>query len=227
MSFAEMKSKTTERFQSAPIEDHPLFRALEADAVSREGAREIALQIFHVVDFFPRLLAALCARVDDHRSRMALVENLFEEHGRMDAARVHVVTYRDFLHALGIDDATIDASRSSIPVVVYTRAMFDVASRAPLGEALAVMGVVEEIVARVSPIVARYGRRHAASALGTHFALHEELDLAHADEIYELAAPHLRDAREDVLRGLAIGRYLQERLYSDLLDLARSVEADT
>jgi pyrroloquinoline quinone (PQQ) biosynthesis protein C len=203
-----------------PIEAHPLFRRMERDELSPEEARAIALDVYHVVDAFPRFLAALLARIADHRLRMPIVENLYCEHGRMDPHEIHVVTYRAFLRALGLDDDRIDESEPGLPATVYVRAVMDLCARAPLPEALAALGVIEEIVARVSPIVGRFGLRHAAGRdAGSHFSVHESLDLSHADELYDLAARAAGDAdARDVARGIALGRYYQRRLYGDLLD---------
>ena len=229
MTFQLLKTFTMVRFQAARIESHPLFARMQDDAFSPEERRSIGTQFFHVVDFFPRFLAALIANVDDLQARMPLVENLYEEHGRMRLAHAHVVTFRNFLHALELSDAEIDASRPSIGVLAYRRGVLDVCSRATLPEAFAAIGAIEEIVARVSPIVAQYGARRTSAHLGTHFSLHEKLDLSHADELYALAAPWFTEESglvspsaslrpgDAVRRGVDMGIYFQTRLYDDIL----------
>lgn len=205
-------------FERDPIEAHPLFRHMENGSLSDRAVRAIALDVFHVVDAFPRFLAALIAQIPDYRLRMELVENLYCEHGSMDPAEIHVVTYRSFLHALGIDDAAIDASEPGLPATVYVRAVFDLCARAPVAEALAAMGVIEEVVARVSPIVGRFGARYASGGTGSHFSVHETLDFSHADELYGLAERAASPQRpNETARGLELGRYYQRRLYDDLV----------
>ena len=107
--------------------------------------RIIGLQIFHVVDHFPRFLAALLTSIPDYRMRMPLVENLFEEHGRMSEKAVHVETYRDFLKSLGLSAKDIEASRPLIPVIAYNRAVTDLCLHHPFPEGLGALGVIEEI----------------------------------------------------------------------------------
>jgi pyrroloquinoline quinone (PQQ) biosynthesis protein C len=208
-------------FREHPIERHPLFVALEEDRLPEAVARRVACQIFHVVDHFPRLIAALLAALDDYRLRLPLVDNLYAEHGRMDPRRVHVETYRAFLEALGVDDDAVRHSRPSIGVVAYNRALLDLCMHQPAPEALAALGAVEETVARTSPIVGRWAARrglHRAAGASAHFSEHEELDLRHAQEIYEIAG-RLTNAqtRPLVLQGLELGRYYHCRLYTDLL----------
>jgi len=84
--------------------------------------------------------------------------------------------------------------------------------------------VIEEIVARASPIVAGYAAsRGVARASAKHFTDHAVLDISHADEIYALAAvvwDSGESARRDVERGMDLGWYYHRRLYSDLLRCA-------
>jgi pyrroloquinoline quinone (PQQ) biosynthesis protein C len=202
-----------------PIEDHPLFCRLQGGALSPDQIRRLALQIHHVVDHFPRFLAALLANMPDYRLRMPLVDNLFEEHGRMNVRAVHVETYRDFLRATGLSAAEIEASRPAIPVVAYTRAVSDLCLHHPFPEGLGALGVIEEIVARASPIVARFALVNLGAGQGSlaHFADHAALDIGHANEIYEVAhSLPGAEAREQVRRGMELGHYYHRRLYTDL-----------
>jgi pyrroloquinoline quinone (PQQ) biosynthesis protein C len=219
--YRALKHLTSTLFASQRVEQHALFRLLESDRLTPEEARAIGLDIFHVVDAFPRFLAAVLTHIADYRERMQLVENLYAEHGRMRAEHAHVVTYRSFLHALGISDARIDESKPGLAAQAYVRALLALCGREEPAEALGALGVIEEIVARVSPIVGRYGtgRLRSGESLGSHFSLHEALDLSHADEIYELAArASARGCEEDVRRGIALGFYYQTRLYTDLVE---------
>jgi pyrroloquinoline quinone (PQQ) biosynthesis protein C len=218
--YRALKDLTVELFARQRVEQHALFLLLESERLTADEARAIGLDIFHVVDAFPRFLAAVLTHIGDYRERMNLVENLYAEHGRMRVEHVHVVTYRSFLHALGLGDAQIDASEPGLAAQAYVRALLALCGREEPAEALGALGVIEEIVARVSPIVARYGKRciGAGGSLGSHFSVHETLDLSHADEIYALAARACARGREqEVRRGIALGFYYQTRLYTDLV----------
>jgi pyrroloquinoline quinone (PQQ) biosynthesis protein C len=218
--YGALKDLTVELFASQRVEQHALFLLLEGDRLTVDEARAIGLDIFHVVDAFPRFLAAVLTHIGDYRERMNLVENLYAEHGRMREEQVHVVTYRSFLHALGLSDAQIDASEPGLAAQAYVRALLALCGREEPAEALGALGVIEEVVARVSPIVGRYGSRglRAGASMGSHFSVHEALDLSHADEIYRLAAHTCaRGLENDVRRGIALGFYYQTRLYTDLV----------
>jgi pyrroloquinoline quinone (PQQ) biosynthesis protein C len=218
-AFAAIKALARRLFEQRPVEEHPLMGALARGELSAEKRRALALQIHHVVDHFPRLLAALCANLPDWRRRTPLVENLWEEHGRGKEARVHVETYKQFLVALGVGAAEVQASRPGIPVIAYNRAVLDLCMHHHPAEALGALGVIEEIVARASPIVARSAASHHGldGAQSVHFSDHEVLDVTHADELYLLASSELDTHRVEVERGMALGFYYHTRLYSDLL----------
>jgi pyrroloquinoline-quinone synthase len=217
--YKQVKEIADRLFAEDPIERHPLFVRLESGDFTIDQVRAIALETYHVVDHFPRFLAALLANIPDYRLRMPLADNLFEEHGRMDPRAVHVETYRSFLTALGIPEGTVAASRPGLAAVVYNRAVMDLCRNQPFPEALAAMAVIEEVVARGSPIVSRFARARLDTRQGSlgHFADHATLDVRHANELYELAGRVFDESRAEVERGLALGLYYHRRLYTDLL----------
>ena len=199
-------------------EDHPFVRAMFDGSLPLEVAQRTALEIAHVVACFPRFLAAVIANIDDHRERMLLVDNLYEEHGRMDPSHVHEVTYRGFLRELGLDDARAAAHRPGLGVIVYNRAMLDLCRTQRVPEALGALGVVEEIVARASVGVRRYAAHRRAASDEAHFSVHETLDLRHADELYDLAEPHWARGDDEAVRlGMRLGHRYHLRLYTDVL----------
>ncbi|MGC4093784.1 MAG: iron-containing redox enzyme family protein [Polyangiaceae bacterium] len=206
-----------------PPTQHALFRLIEAGALSRSAERAIGIEVFHVTAAFPRFLAALAARIETHERRMPVVANLLCEHGGSAPHSAHVFSYRRFLFDLGIAPEAIDASRPGLCAVVYTRALLDLCAQQALPEARAALAIVEDIVARVSPLLANHARTRSASVdAGAHFALHAELDQEHADESYAETELDFAAAPEAVQRGFELGLYYQMRLYSDLLDAQRS-----
>ena len=216
--FEEVKELARRIFEAAPIEQHPFVRALSGGAIEPRRAQEIAVQIFHVVDHVPRLLAALLSNLPDWQRRTPIVENLWEEHGRGREALVHVETYRRFLASIGVAG---DYDPPGLAAIAYNRAVLDLCLHHHFAEGLGALGVIEEIVARVSPLVARYATARAGVGRGeiVHFSDHEVLDVKHADELYQLAATELPRNRARVEQGMRLGHYYHCRLYSDLLAL--------
>jgi pyrroloquinoline-quinone synthase len=221
----QIKRLTEQLFQENNVERHPLFVHMLERRFTPVQAKQAALQIYHVVEHFPRFLAAILTNIPDYRLRLPLVENLFEEHGRMNVNLVHLETYRQFLHGIGVTEAELAGSRPIVPVLAYNRAVTDLCLHYPYPEGLAALGVIEEIVARVSPIVGAYAKAQYASEQQqlAHFTDHETLDVTHANEIYELAAQlYEGENRPLIERGLELGMYYHTRLYTDILAYVQS-----
>lgn len=223
--FQELKKITKRLFKENTIEKHPLFIVLEQNKLTPLQTKEAALQIFHVVSYFPRFLSAILTNMPDYHMRMPLVENLFEEHGRMNERLVHSETYRDFLKGLGITEEEIQASEPIISVLAYNRAITDLCLHYHYLEGLSALGVIEEIVARVSPIVGRNSGEQYGNDQVAHFTDHETLDISHANEIYEVISKKYEGAQKDLIhRGFHMGMYYHKRLYTDIIEHIQALE---
>ena len=213
-------------FIEAEIENHPLFASLLGNAFDREAEQRIALEIFYVLNAFPRFLSAVVTQIEDWRTCQDLVENLFER-GHMRPIAVHVMTYRSLLRALGTSDAQIDRYEPALPALCYVRAMLDLCARQPIAEGIGALAVIEEIVARVSPIAACLGTmRSSGRAIGAHFSARDAGDRSRGGVLYEVGARLGGRAIPGVMRGMQLGIYYQVRLYSDLLRERRAAAGD-
>lgn len=210
-------------FGRQPIERHPLFALLASETTTDRQRAFVALQIYHVVSCFPRFLAALIGNLEDLGARLPLVGNLLEEHGNLDPAKAHVQSYVEFMTVRGIPTDAIRASRPIAPVIAYNRAVLDLCGRRDPLEGLAAMGVIEDIVARVSPIVnGLFAPRSTPSQ--DFFDDHEQLDVGHAVEIYELVAPHYHgDGKARIDLGLELGLYYHAGMYEDVARAAAAL----
>ncbi len=218
--FLALKQVTDQMFSEEQIENHPFFQAIKNNEFDFEKTKKIALQIYHVVLHFPRFLSAILTNMPDYKMRMPLVENLFEEHGKMNEKFVHSETYKEFLKGIGVSELDIYESKPIVPVIAYNRAITDLCLHYYYLEGLAALGVIEEIVARVSPIVGLYAKNSYGSENKSlvHFTDHEILDVQHANEIYEVVALEYGEQyKENIHRGLQFGMYYHSRLYTDIL----------
>lgn len=223
-----IQKKAQEIILRNEIETHQLFRGLLNDSFNSSEIESIGLEIFQVVLVFPRFLSAMITRIEDYKLRMDLVENLFEEHGRMKIEKVHSETYINFLKKIGLNEQTILNSRPNLPAIVYTRGILNLCLHENILEGLAALAVIEEIVARVSITTGKFARKFSAQEKGhvDHFSDHEVLDLAHSREIYQIVA-HYAESQKDrvskqelersILLGLELGCYYQKSLYTDII----------
>jgi pyrroloquinoline quinone (PQQ) biosynthesis protein C len=208
-------------FRDHPVEQTPLLASFAASLVSRGQALRVACELHAVVEAFPRFLAALLSNDLDPVLRDVVVENLYEEQGRMNKEAVHLTTYRALLAELGHRGPASAIPPPSTGVVAYVRAMLDLCARGPVAEAAAALAVVEDHVARASLVIGRWVASELPDARERHFRVHETLDVRHADELYELAAHYwAAGLTGDVERGIAMGSYLHRRLWADVFEIA-------
>lgn len=216
----ELKQLTTTLFQQAQVEKHPLFRKVHEGDLNEHQVKYIALQIYHVVKHFPRFLSAILTNMDRYELRMPLVENLFEEHGKMNPQYVHLETYKKFLYAIRVTEQEMIACTPHVGVIAYNRGVTDLCLHYHCAEGLGALGAIEEIVARVSPIVASFTTANYASKKESvvHFSDHETLDITHANEIYQVASVFYEGITKNfVEQGLRLGLYYHTKLYDDIL----------
>jgi pyrroloquinoline-quinone synthase len=216
-AFVAVRDRARARFREAPVEALPLFAPFITGKLAPEQALRVAQEMHAVVEAFPRFLAALLANDLDSELRDTIVDNLYEEQGRMDKTAVHLTTYRALLAMLGDAAPHIRIGRPCVGVVAYVRAVLDLCARGPVAEGAAALAIIEDHVARASLVIGRWIAREHPTARERHFRVHEALDLRHADELYALAAHYWeRDRRSDVEQGLAMGTYLHRRLWADV-----------
>jgi pyrroloquinoline quinone (PQQ) biosynthesis protein C len=178
-----------------------------------------------VLHFFPRFLAALISNIEHHNERLDLVGNLLEEHGHLKEEHFHITPYLAFLGGIGVSSEEVRRSRPIPGVVAYTRGVYDLCLHYPYLQGVAALGVIEQIVAMVSPIVtlaALEGGFIPKDKL-VHFDGHAVFDVTHAQEIYRIAAPYFdrTDNREHISLGLALGMYYHLHAYEDIFRYLR------
>lgn len=213
------------RFASLGTLDGPYFRFLEEEPSALAGFRRSQVQFFFAVRSFPRSLAYLAARIEESAARLALVRNLWEEHGEGEAGGFHVSTFDTFLRRLGVDPAEIESSEPGPEVTAFNVALHGLAHAEPVPTAAAALGMIEFMFSSISAALAKLALSKGWIEEGrmVHYDLHSALDVEHAAELFEV----VRDAwatdagRIQIARGIDLGGYLFDRLYVDLADQAR------
>jgi pyrroloquinoline-quinone synthase len=203
------------------ILSNPYFRALEDGSMSLERFRRTQEQFYVAVWFYPRPMAALVARIPDPRARKDILMNLVEEHGAFHDDAIHEATFRRFLASIGSTVTDLE----SVPRWPEVRAFNSVLTAACLMDEIEVgvccMGVIEQAFASIS---ARIGKAVVARGFVkaddlVHYRLHASIDERHAEEFFAVAEPTWGDPARRYFseQGLAMGAYIFDRLYRDLL----------
>ena len=84
------------------ILEHPFLKRIH-DATLTESQLKFFVEQYHVYNsYFPRLLSALAANITDDRTRMPIVENLWEEHGSGVLKDSHRMLFENFAASVGL-----------------------------------------------------------------------------------------------------------------------------
>jgi pyrroloquinoline-quinone synthase len=201
----------------AAIPARPFFAALADASMQRAVFVHTQQQFEHAVEHFARPMMALGARLERAEGRMVLASNVWDEHGRGSLSGCHGGTFRELLLRLGCGEGAIPAGA---PVRAFNAALMGVCTYEPVPLALATLAIIEHLFVGIS------GRIGAGVvSMGwlsddelVHYAVHEALDIAHADALYAPieAMWQAGHARADIRVGLKLGAHVFLRLYDDL-----------
>jgi pyrroloquinoline-quinone synthase len=204
--------------------NNPYLAQLSAGSMSLDAFRASQQQFFYAVRYYPRPIASLVARIDDSPHRLDLVHNLVEEHGDFRPEQFHQNTFRRFLQSIGTESPDIAGKPMCPAVRAFNNCLIGAASSEPVNVGICCLGIIEQafagISAKIGSIVVRRG--WVPEQRLTHYALHAELDIRHADEFFALAEPGWDDPKERpaIVAGLDLGAYAFDQLYRGLLKCA-------
>ena len=166
-------------------------------------------------------MAALVGRIPRPQMRLALLENLGDEHGSGRLTVCHENTFLELLARLGVDRLEVERRALWPEVRAFNAALLGTCSSDDVYTGLAALGIIEDLFAGISAelgqsIVARgwLKRREVV-----HYATHEALDVEHAEGFYaSLHEPYDQHPRwrYQIDQGLELGAYVFLRLYDDL-----------
>ncbi len=206
--------------QAAPLENL-YFQALRDGTMTREQFIETQIQFFHAVIFFSRPMAALVGRIPRPQMRLALLENLGDEHGSGRLTVCHENTFIELLSRLGVERSDVDARALWPEVRAFNMTLLGTCALDDVYTGLAALGMVEDLFASISAEIGQgiIARGWLEREDIVHYTTHETLDIAHAEGFYaSLYEPWERHPRwrYQIQQGLELGAYVFLRLYEDL-----------
>ncbi|MBD2094004.1 iron-containing redox enzyme family protein [Trichocoleus sp. FACHB-591] len=199
---------------------HPYFCWMVASATSREAFCDSQLPFRFAVESFSQALAAVLARIPSLEMRLAIAENVAEEHGHGDRWRSHKYTFRQYLQALGATSTELQKPCPT-PVLAFNQAILNYCLTQPAEVGAAMLGMIESLYVGISAAIAQTLTQRAWVAPGSqsHYAVHEKLDAEHARDLLQLASRGWQDSRSRLAlaQALLLGAHYFWRLYVDLL----------
>ncbi len=197
--------------------------ALESGELERDDFVESQTQFLFAVVFFSRPMAVLAGRLPRPEMRLALLDNVLDEHGHGNPSLTHERTFLELLGRFGMTPAQIEGRALWPEVRAFNTALTGLCTMDDTYTALAALGIIEDSFATLSARIgqALVARGWLPAERVVHYALHEELDVLHAEGFYRTLrvpfAAHPRH-RYQIAQGLELGAYLFRALYDGLYD---------
>ena len=134
--------------------NHPYIAWMLHPATTREQFAATQVPFKFAVERFSQPLAAVVSKIERTPDRFSVVENLAEEHGLMGSGASHVVTFSEFLTAMGVSLDVIRSCVTPTHVHAFNDALLGhCAIRSPEAGAAA-LGMIGVLAAAVAVAVA-------------------------------------------------------------------------
>jgi pyrroloquinoline-quinone synthase len=167
-------------------------------------------------------MAALAAKIPEARLRVEVVRNVWEEHGEGQADRVHGHTFLTLLERLGEIGHDDVARRVLWPEVrIFNTTLVGACVLDEYLIGVAMMGVIERMFCEISAWIGRgiIENEWLERERLIHYNLHEELDIKHSQDFFDILEPAWSRSEEDryaIEQGLRTGAILFNGLYEGL-----------
>ncbi|EPQ78142.1 TenA family transcriptional regulator [Mycobacterium marinum] len=202
---------------------NPYLTTLTDGSMPLERFRASQEQFGFAVTYFARPMASLISRMDLPGQRLGILSNIVEEHGDFKPHFFHHATFRQFLASIGSDAERLDALAPAPQVDAFNSVLTSVCTMEDMAVGISCLGIIEHAFAGISATIgsAVVERGWVAQDDLVHYALHAEIDEQHAEDFFVLVEDTCDDSRTScaVDRGLRLGGYVFNRLYTDLCQL--------
>lgn len=203
------------------VAENPYFVALRDGSFAREDFIETQVQFLFAVVFFSRPMAVLAGRLPRPEQRLALLENVHDEHGEGNLSLSHERTFLALLRAFGVSPDDVDARALWPEVRAFNTVLGGLCFADDCLTGLAALGIIEDLFSGISGRIggAIVERGWLGAGELVHYDAHEALDVSHAEGFYRVIegpfAAHPRHAYQ-ITQGLELGAYAFLRMYEDL-----------
>jgi pyrroloquinoline-quinone synthase len=198
---------------------HPYFVWASNHATDREAFRRSQARFRFAVEGWAQAVCAVLARIPRLELRRGLANNVADEHGEL-LELSHKASFERYLRALGTTEAELEAP-CPISVRAFQQATTNFCLVQPYEVGAAALGIIEHVYVGISADIGRLVVERGWVLPGSqdHYVLHEQLDVEHARELLDLAAPAWAEARgrRGVALGLLMGAHHFWQLYLDLM----------
>ena len=213
-----MKDRAQQICEAVGIEDNPYFLALREKRFERDDFVATQAQFFFAVRYFSRPMSALAARIPTNRQRLEILRNVWEEHGEGSLSHSHRQTFLFLLARLGVDLEAVEQVPPWPEVDQFNTTLSAVCMLEDYRVGAAVMGIIEYMFSDISAWVGRgiVDNGWLSPERLIHYRVHQELDVRHSQDFFDLISPDLETHRDLIERGLWLGASAFDSLYRGL-----------
>ena len=208
--------------KDADYENNPYFVNLRNGQFEKEDFLETQIQFYYAVDFFPRPMAALAAKIPTHELRLEVLHNVFEEHGEGEKKKFHKFTFLTLLQRLAnISQADVDRRALWPEVRHFNTTLAGVCVLDEYIVGTGVLGIIERMFVDISAWIGEgiIGRQWLKEEQLIHYNLHKELDIKHAQDFFRILEEPWKESEKNryyIRQGLLLGSYCFNSMYEGL-----------
>jgi pyrroloquinoline quinone (PQQ) biosynthesis protein C len=205
-----------------PYATNPYFVNLAGGEFKKEDFIETQAQFFSNVIFFSRPMAAVAGRIPSPEMRLEVLRNIWEEHGEGQLSVGHGTTFLTFLNRLaGLSEEDVLRRGLWAETRMFNTLLAGVSVLDDFLISVATMGMIERMFADISAWIGQgiIKRGWLTDETMIHYKLHQELDIKHSDDFFQiLAEPFARspENRYHIEQGLRLGATAFNQLYLGL-----------
>lgn len=228
-----MKDLINKILNEVDYTNNPYFKALNDGAFSKDDFIATQIQFYYAVVFFNRPMTALVAKIPDATLRLAILKNVWEEHGEGDIKNMHSNTFLEFLSRLGgISRSQVEKQTLWPEVRIFNTTLTGACVMDDFLIGVSVMGMIEMMFSEISHILSqgiiKNGWMTANNMI--HYSLHKDLDVQHSQDFFDILDTFwCADPKNQyyIEQGLRMGATLFNNFYRDLFySRARRLERE-
>lgn len=209
--------------ESIDYKTNPYFISLEQETFSKEDFVETQIQFLFAVTFFSRPMSALAGKIPSTAQRLNIVHNVFEEHGEGNPNAFHENTFKIFLSRLGVSEDEIIKRTLWPQVRAFNTLLTGVCVMDSYLVGVAALGIIERMFSDISAWIGKGVLQNTWLEHDQiiHYSLHEELDIRHSDEFFEIIEKPWQENDKNkyfIQQGLMMGAYAFDQLYRGLYE---------
>lgn len=204
------------------ILNHPFLKRISSGEMTFTQLQYFAGQYSIYCYYFPRFLSALAANIPDDKTRMPIIENLWEEHGSGKMSRSHRQLFNKFMESLDIDTHNLSTITPLAETKECVDTLMDLCMNNSYIESLGAMGPGTEFFTNDEYEIIYNGllkSKYFENRDLQFWKVHISLDVEHYSEMVEVLFPYINETKNrDLVKKGAFTAIKMEQLFWDGLE---------